>query len=160
MKVKDLMVTPASTCRPEDSLHHAARLMWDHDIGFLPVCASGDPGHLVGVITDRDICMSACLQRHAMLDLKVQDAMATQVRACRPTDSIEDVESIMCEARIRRLPVVDERRCLVGVISLADLAREAQREQNLQSRRITGSDVGMTLASICRQRDPQRSRIE
>jgi CBS domain-containing protein len=153
MKVQDLMVTSVTTCRPDDSLHHAAQLMWDNDVGCLPVCTGADAGHVAGMITDRDICMSACLQRRPLPDMKVQDAMATQVRVCRPTDSIEEAERIMSESMIRRLPVVDRHGGLVGIIALADLAREAQREQHLQSRRITGNDVGMTLASICRRPD-------
>jgi CBS domain-containing protein len=153
MKVQDLMVTPVTTCRPDDSLHHAAQLMWDNDLGSLPVCTGEGGGHVAGMITDRDICMSACLQRRPLLDMKVRDAMATQVRVCRSSDPIEEAERIMSEAMIRRLPVVDRHGSLVGIIALADLAREAAREQHLQSRRVTGNDVGMTLASICRRPD-------
>lgn len=156
MKVKDLMVTSVTTCRPDDSLHHAAQLMWDNDLGCLPVCTGEGAGHVAGMLTDRDICMSAFLQHRPLPNMQVRDAMATQVRTCRPSDSIEDAERIMCESMLRRLPVVDRHGSLVGIIALADLAREAEREQHLQSRRITGNDVGMTLASICRRPDSRK----
>jgi CBS domain-containing protein len=75
--------------------------------------------------------------------------MARNPRTCRPTDAIEDAEKIMREAQIRRLPVVDADGRLVGLISLADLAREAARERTTKSPEITETAIGDTLAAIC-----------
>jgi CBS-domain-containing membrane protein len=149
MQVEHLMSKQVVCCSPEDSLSRAAQLMWDHDCGCLPVCTGNGASRVSGVITDRDICMSALFQGRALAELKVADAMSRQVYTCRPTDSLADVERIMSEARIRRLPVVDAEGSLVGMITLADLAREAERESTYPRRAISGQEIGLTLASIC-----------
>jgi CBS domain-containing protein len=130
--------------------------MWDHDCGCLPVCGGDGVRRIVGVITDRDICMHALFQGKPLQELRVSDAMAKQVQVCRPGDSLADAEKTMREARIRRLPVVDEQDALVGMISLADLAQEAFRERAAASKEITETEVGDTLAAIC---EPQHRQL-
>jgi CBS domain-containing protein len=151
MRVQDLMTRQVQSCRPDDSLESAAQLMWDHDCGCIPVCTGGNNGasQTIGMITDRDICMHALFQGKALRDLHVRDAMAKDVRVCRPGDSFAQAEKTMQEARIRRLPVVDEKGSLVGMISLADLARHAARERTRPHKDITEKEVGDTLATIC-----------
>jgi len=150
MRVDKLMTSPVHWCRPEDSLEYAARLMWDHDCGCIPVCSStSDAMHATSVVTDRDICMCALFTGKALRDLSVADAMAKDLLACSPSDSVEAAERTMREAHIRRLPVVDDEQTLLGMISLADLAREAYREQGQSQREITARDICGTLAVIC-----------
>jgi CBS domain-containing protein len=149
MLVKKLMTTQVTSCRSDDSLSQAALLMWDHDCGCLPVSAGDGANRVAGVITDRDICMAALFQGAPLRDLRVADAMSKQTHVCHPTDSLGDAERIMRQAQVRRLPVVDSQGSLVGMISLADLAREAEREQTLGSTDISGDEIGVTLASIC-----------
>jgi len=148
MRVEQLMTRKVRSCSPDDSLAEAARIMWEGDFGCLPVRGNG-ADHVEGVITDRDICMAAMLQGRPLSDLRVADVMNSQVKSCRPTDSAEMAERVMAAARVRRLPVLDEEDILVGMITLADLAREAEREQNLQSPSIHGNEISVTLASIC-----------
>ncbi len=149
MRVKDLMTNQVQCCRPEESLQRAAQLMWDGDCGCLPVCSGDGANRLVGVITDRDVCMSALFQDKPLNDLQVSSAMARQVHTCRVSDSLAQAERIMREARVRRLPVLDAQDSLAGMISLADLAREAARERAQPHKEITEVEVGNTLASIC-----------
>lgn len=149
MRVEQLMTRPVQCCRPEDTLARAAQLMWDHDCGCLPVCDGNGNTRVVGVITDRDICMCALFQGKALQELRVSNAMTKQVQVSRPSDSLADAEKAMREARIRRLPVVDEQHALVGMISLADLAQEAARERTATSQEITETEIGDTLAAIC-----------
>ena len=150
MRVEQIMARPVQFCRPEDSLAHAAQLMWDHDCGCLPVLA-GDAGTgVAGMITDRDICMCALFEKRPLEDLRVSTAMAKQVQLCRPYDDLRKAEKIMRTALIRRLPVVDDDGVLVGMISLADLAQEALRERDTTKREISEKAVGHTLAAICR----------
>lgn len=151
MRVEQLMSKQVVSCSAEDSLARAAQLMWENDCGCLPVCAgAGDGANIVkGVITDRDICMSALFRGQPLSALQVADAMSRQAQVCEPSDSPAEVERMMREARIRRVPVVDAQGSLLGIITLADLAREAERESTLPSRAITGNEIGMTLASIC-----------
>lgn len=149
MRVEQIMTKQASSCGPDDTLAQAAQLMWDHDCGCLPVCSGNAGNRVTGVITDRDICMSALFKGRPLHELHVSDAMSRQLQACRPGDSIADAEKTMSQARIRRLPVVDEQGALVGMISLADLAREAARENTAPTREISETEVGDTLAAIC-----------
>jgi CBS-domain-containing membrane protein len=149
MRVDEIMTKQVSCCRPDSTLAEAAQLMWDNDCGCLPVCRGHDGNRVVGIITDRDICMSALFTGRPLYELRVFDAMSRQVQTCRPGDSLTDVERIMRTARVRRLPVVDEQGLLVGMISLADLAREAARLSHLEAPDLTETDVGETLAAIC-----------
>jgi len=149
MRVEQLMTKLVTTCKPEDTLDRAAQLMWDQDCGCLPVCAGDGVNRVTGVITDRDICMSALFQGKPLRDLRVSDAMSRQVHVCRAGDSLFDAEQTLRKAQIRRLPVVDEQGLLIGMITLADLAREAEREQTNPKPDITGNEIGVTLASIC-----------
>lgn len=150
MRVQDLMTRQAQSCRPEDTLERAAQLMWNHDCGCLPVC-SGENGtlHTIGVITDRDICMNALFQRKSLRELRVSDAMSRGVWSCYASDPLARAERTMQQARVRRLPVLDDSGSLVGMISLADLAREAARERRQVGKEITETEVGDTLAAIC-----------
>ena len=127
MHVRDVMTTRVRPCMPDDSLAHAAQLMWQNDCGCIPVCTSvGDSSeHLLGMITDRDICMCALFEGKPLGELQVNQAMTTRLKCCEPHDTLERAEKLMSEGRIRRLPVVNAGRQLVGVISLADLTREA-----------------------------------
>lgn len=149
MRVEQIMTKQVSSCGSDDTLAQAAQLMWDHDCGCLPVCSGNDANHVTGVITDRDICMSALFKGRPLHELHVSDAMSRQLQACRPGDSIADTEKTMSQARIRRLPVIDEQGSLVGMISLADLAREAARENTAPKHEISETEVGDTLAAIC-----------
>lgn len=152
MRIQDLMTRQVQSCQPEDTLEHAAQLMWNFDCGCIPVCTGDGTSRVAGMITDRDICMSALFQGKALRDLRVSDAMSKSVQTCRASDSLAQAEKILRNARIRRLPVLDERDAFVGMISLADLAREAAREQAQQRKEITESEVGDTLAAICQSR--------
>jgi len=121
MRIKDVMTHPAVTCPAEASMDQPARLMWEFDCGIVPLV--GADGRLAGVITDRDICMAALTQGRPLHDIAVASAMSTTLVTCGPGDSIEGVESVMRESRVRRVPVVDADGYLVGVVSLNDLAR-------------------------------------
>ncbi len=148
MRVEQVMTRPVQSCRPEDTLAHAAHLMWDRDCGCLPVIESNGAERVVGMITDRDICMCALFEASALGGLEVRQAMAKQVQACGPGDSLADAERVMRHARVRRLPVVGEHDVLVGMISLADIAQAAERASTLERPEITPLDVGMAFAEI------------
>ncbi len=155
MRVQDLMTKQVYCCRPEDSLEKAAQLMWDHDCGCIPVCAGGNgASNTIGVVTDRDICMNALFRGQPLRELRVGDAMAKEIRVCHPDDTLAAAERTMRDAQIRRLPVVDDTGALLGIISLADLAREAARERSNHHRKVTETEVGDTLAGICESPRP------
>jgi CBS domain-containing protein len=123
MKVEDLMTRTVRTCGAENTLEHAARLMWEGDLGCLPVV--DEEGRPIGMITDRDICMAAYTQGAPLRDLRVAGAMNRQPIVCSPRSSIADVEALMQRWQIRRVPVVD-LGALVGIVTLGDIARYSQ----------------------------------
>jgi CBS domain-containing protein len=149
MIVESLMTRSVSFCRPEDTLDAVAELMWHRDCGALPVCDSTEADRVIGMVTDRDICMHAHFQRRPLQELRVEGAMTRNPRTCRVTDSITTVEQIMRDAGVRRLPVVHEDGTLVGIVSLADIAREAARESHWERPKVTETEVGVVLAAIC-----------
>lgn len=147
MRIQDLMSRPAVTCAQDDSLDAAARLMWEHDCGTVPVL--GDDGKVVGILTDRDICMAAYTQGRPLSAIRAATAMARQVYSCHPDEAIEAAEELMADKHIRRLPVVDAEGHPVGVLSLNDLARSvASAGENDGAQRA----VVRTLAAICEPR--------
>jgi len=146
MHIEQIMSHPVFTCQPDDTASAAARLMWEHDCGVIPVV--NHEGAVVGMVTDRDLCMAAYTQGKPLGEIPVSTAMARDVFGCRPQDSIESVEHLMRDKHIRRVPVIDAEGRLVGLISLNDIVRDAAaRGRNSSDRQLT-----RTMAAICEPR--------
>jgi CBS domain-containing protein len=152
MKVENLMTKSVRTCRPDESLNDAARIMWECDCGAVPVVSSDGAGRLVGVITDRDIGMAAYTQGRTLREIPVREVMARELQCCRPSDTVAEAEQVMRRAQVRRLPVVDDSGHVIGLLSLADLAREAVRERRAKRPAVRETGVAETLAAICEPR--------
>lgn len=150
MVIADLMSRNVATCSADDRLDKPAGLMWDLDLGCVPVVDA--QRHVVGIVTDRDVCMASYTQGKAPHQIFVHEAMAHEVYSCLPDDNLAEVEEIMRKHRVRRVPVVDLDGRLVGLISLNDLARESVRQQTRVQKDLTPSDVSATLAAICQPR--------
>jgi CBS domain-containing protein len=156
MEIKQVMTAQVRACRIDETLNCAAQLMWENDCGCIPVIESDGTGAVVGMITDRDICIAAYTQGKPLFEIPVATAMARSVISCHPDDDVSRVEALMRANRVRRIPVVDERGRLKGIVSLNDLAREAEREQTMRTApQITLSEVAETLASLCERRGQQ-----
>lgn len=152
MKIEQLMTKEVVSCLPEDSLDHAARIMWEKDCGFVPITGSSEDRRVVGVVTDRDICMATYKRGKSLPEICVGDVMSTGIRVCKPSENLDTAESTLREAQIHRLPVVDDAEQLLGVISLADIACEAAREAGASQQMVTTAEVGATLAGISQPR--------
>jgi CBS-domain-containing membrane protein len=150
MNVGQLMNREVETCRVDDSLAVAARKMWDRDLGCLPVL--GRQGHLIGVVTDRDICMAGYTQGRSLNDIPVSVAVSRQLHTCREDDTVLEAEEIMRSRQVRRLPVLDEYGGLAGMISLSDLVRALERQSGRRRRQLTAEEVSATLAAVCEPR--------
>jgi CBS-domain-containing membrane protein len=148
MRVEKIMTHRVTTCAPQDSLEHAASLMWNGDCGCLPVVSANGSGRIEGVITDRDVCMAALFQGRPLRDIRVEEAMAKTVLTCRASDEVEVAQRTMQNEQIRRLPVLGNEGELLGIVSMADLARESARLQYSQKHEIPASEVTATLAKI------------
>jgi CBS domain-containing protein len=161
MRVEKIMSHQATACSPEDTLEQAASLMWSSDCGALPVTSGDGLRRVVGIITDRDICMAALFQGKALRELRVGDVMSKNVFTCRPGDDLEKVEQKMQNEQIRRLPVVDDDGAVLGMVSMADLACEAARSQYSQRHEVPASEVMNTLAKIsARPANQDGSRLQ
>jgi CBS domain-containing protein len=154
VEVEQLMTRKVTVCTDADTLNRAAQLMWESDCGCIPVISADGDGAVVGIITDRDIAMAAYTQGQPLAAIPVRTAMATKVIACHGEDSIIDAENLMRENGVRRLPVLDKSGHLVGILSLNDLAREAQSEAPMGKRAsVAAEGVLQTLASVCKPRN-------
>jgi CBS domain-containing protein len=153
MKVEQLMTRNVESCRPSDCLNRPAQVMWEHDCGIVPVVSDGDgSGRVVGMLTDRDICMAAYTQGRPLQEIPVASAMAQDICSCRPSDAIAVALKVMETNQIRRLPVVDQDDRLVGIISLADIAREAQHEHGVKRAEISDLAIAKALETISASR--------
>lgn len=119
MQVSELMTREVEMVSPQDTLARAAQKMASLDVGALPV-AEND--RLVGMVTDRDITVRA-VARQKGPDTLVRDVMTSEVRYAYEDDDISDVAENMGDLQVRRLPVVNREKRLVGIISLGDIAR-------------------------------------
>ena len=151
MKVSELMTTQVKCCENYNTLNTAAQMMWDNDIGCVPVVDRGR--HVIGMLTDRDICMAAYLQAAALSGSLATSAMSKQVFSCAPDDDVAMAEKTMREKQVRRLPVIDAQGHLAGIISLNDIARAAEREAELhRPRTINDAEIARVMASVCAPR--------
>jgi CBS domain-containing protein len=150
--VADLMTKNALSVAPDNKLADAARLMWQHDCGCLPVIEVAS-GRVIGMVTDRDICMACWSRGLAPSEVYVSDAMSQHLVHCHPSETVERAEVIMHANQIRRLPVVDADERLLGILSLADIARATESAPKHSSNGALSTDtLASTLAGICRTR--------
>lgn len=153
-RVRDLMSSDPVTCRPFENLSEAAQRMWEGDFGVLPVI--DEQGKPIGMLTDRDICMCALARGAALTELSVEDAMSRGAQSCRTTHTLRAAMDLMVTHQVRRLPVVEEGGALVGIVSLADVARLTQvPAASSQEARVW---VPSVLAGICESIATERGR--
>lgn len=151
MRVDEIMSAPARVCHAQDTLNVAAHQMWEADCGAILVV--NDEGVLVGIVTDRDICMAGLLQNLPLSDIPVHVAMSRQVFAIERQHTIEHAERVMAAHQVRRLPIVDRHGAPLGMLSINDLTRELARPQ-AQPCNLTR--LVQTLALISEPRDGSR----
>lgn len=150
MTVERLMTANVFCCRTDEPASAAARVMWDHDCGVVVVVARD--GRAAGMITDRDICMATWMQDRPPSLILAADVMSRELYACAPGDPIAVAKRLMRSRQVRRIPVLDGEGRPVGILSLADLVREAERPQR-RAHRVVPEEIATTLAEICQPRD-------
>jgi CBS domain-containing protein len=122
MYVRDVMSADVFVANPDQSLRDAARSMADLDTGVLPV---GEGDRLIGVVTDRDIVIRGVAEERDLNSTTLRDVMSPDPSYCYEDEDVEDVADQMAELQVRRLPVMDREKRLVGIVSLGDLAQQA-----------------------------------
>lgn len=143
MRVREIMTRDVVACQEHDTMDRAVEIMMGKDCGCVPVVDEQD--RVVGIITDRDICLIVHATNQKPSELFVRGGMAPRVECCKPEDSVDEVERKFRERQLRRLPVVDADGRLVGILAMADLVRAAAQRK----RPISAAEVFKTFASIC-----------
>ena len=119
MKIQDVMTQDVEIAGPDDTLTTVAKMMADLDVGVLPV---GENDRLVGMITDRDIAIRGVAKGDSVGGMKVRDVMTKDVKYCFDDEDTHTVAEKMAGWQVRRLPVLNTDKRLVGIVSLGDLA--------------------------------------
>jgi CBS domain-containing protein len=150
MKVQDIMTADVEACGPESDLAEAAAIMWRKDCGSVPVVDA--ERRIVGMITDRDICMAVSTRNKLATELKVGEVISGRVYACAPDDAIRDALETMQSSQLRRLPVVDADGSLRGILSINDVVLHARRGKG--KKHIPHHDAMETLKALSEHRPP------
>lgn len=153
MNVKEAMSSPVATCRPETTLAAAGLRMLRQDCGVLPVV--DDVNGLIGIITDRDICVAVSTRTQHAHALPVETAMATRLHTVGPDDTLLHALDVMRHGRVHRLPVLDADSNLVGLISINDIVLLTGAAEV----RTTGPGVEEVMAALREIRAHWRPRI-
>lgn len=147
MFVRDLMSTNVHYCTLDQTAADAARLMDEFDIGCVPVV--DERLSPIGMVTDRDIALATYRTKLSPHAIYIRSVMSNEIFSCAPGDTVQGAERTMRDWQVRRLPVVDEKGRLCGMLSLNDIVLASQRSLL----RLRG-DLDRTLAAVCRHRAP------
>ena len=151
MNAREIMAESPACCTPSDTVEHAAKLMIEHDCGCIPVVEDTKDNRLVGVVTDRDLACR-CLGQGKGADTRVGEVMSADPSCCTPDAEIQEVEQIMALRQVRRVPVIDDQGCCVGMIAQADLARE--------NRAVSNREVGRVVERVSEPTGEPRSPLD
>jgi CBS domain-containing protein len=154
MKVKDVMTPQAKTIWLTESLADAARMMWENDCGVLPIVKDQK---VIGMITDRDICMATAMRKSNASGISVEEVMTGQVYAVNPEDNIDQALQVMQEHQIRRLPVINPEGELKGILSMNDIVLHAKPPSDGAEGSLDYGDVVKTYQAICQHPVPAAS---
>ena len=144
MKIKEIMTSDVKCCSLDTNLAAAARIMWEVDCGAVPV--TDNQGKVVGVITDRDICIAGATRYRAEWDIPVGDVISKTLHACAPADDVHVALATMKRQKVRRLPVVGQDGRPGGIVSINDIVLHATGGKG---RDIPAENVLEAFRSIC-----------
>jgi CBS domain-containing protein len=147
MKVKEIMTVEPKACTRTTNLAEAASFMWDYDCGMLPVLA--EQGTVVGLITDRDICIGGATKNRNLSNIAVEEIMTGKVYSCAPEDDVRTALETMQERKVRRLPVVAPDGTLQGILSIRDITLNATETTGKKIPEISFGDLVETYKAIC-----------
>jgi len=125
MKIQEVMTANPIWCLPEDASIQAARIMRELNVDIVPVVKSATDHKLVGLVTDRDLCLGVVAMNQHPQAVPVQKCMTTIMIACQPDEDIQRAAVLMEENQMHRIPVVDQRGILHGIVSTADICRQS-----------------------------------
>ncbi len=122
MICKDVMTTDPVCCVPEETVNLAARLMKAEDVGSIPIVEDPESRKLIGIVTDRDLAVEVVAEGRDSKNTRIGEVMKRALFTCRDTDRVEEALDSMALHQVRRIPVVDQQGCIIGIIAQGDLA--------------------------------------
>ena len=146
MKVKEIMTQAAVCCGPETNVGKAVELLWERNVGMLPVVSND--GKLIGVVTDRDLCIAMGTRNRLPGDLTVGEVATRQVFVCKPDDDVHEALSIMSTKQIRRLPVVNNDGVPQGILSMDDLVVHSEVGKLRGACELSSEEVTQSLKKV------------
>ena len=126
-KCGDVMTKQPCCCLPKDTVDLAAQSMKRHNVGSLPVVDSEETKTLVGIVTDRDLTLKVVAEGLNPLQTRIEDVMSHNLVTCAPEDDLRRAMDVMSQSQIRRIPVLDGKGRLVGIIAQADIATRLEK---------------------------------
>jgi len=143
MKVTDVMAKPPAYCSPQTNLAAAVEILWRQNCGILPIVNSKEK--VVGVITDRDICVALGTRNRLASDMTVSEVASGKVIACKPEDDLRGALATMAQAKVRRLPVIDAGGKLQGILSIDDVVLRTETGTLKGDSELSFEDIANTL---------------
>jgi CBS domain-containing protein len=153
MKVKEVMMRTAASCNRETNLGAAVEILWNRNCGILPVVDAEQK--VIGVITDRDICIALGTQNRLPGEVTVGEVASGKLFACRPDDDIRLAMASMAETKVRRLPVVTTDGKLEGILSMDDIVTHSEARGGKPASELSHDDVVETLKAVYRPNLPE-----
>ena len=147
MQVQEIMTKDVCSCSPAMNAATAAELMWTRNFGSIPIVEDG--GHVVGIVTDRDLFLALGTGNRKPADLSVGEIMNKDLALCNPGNDVRNALRTMAQRQLRRLPVVDESGTLIGMLSLGDIAVRADDALSM--------DVLNAMRAVCDRRNRRRA---
>ncbi len=141
MNIREIMTSNPTCCLPEDTAQTVARIMCKANVGSIPVISDRQSKKLTGIVTDRDLCCSVLAEGLDPKTTSIRDHMHKNPVVCRADERVESAEHAMQKHQVRRVPVVDEKGSVVGIVSQADIALKHEPQQ-----------ISRTLTEISRAR--------
>jgi CBS domain-containing protein len=152
MKVKEVMTQSAVCCGPETNVGRAAELMWNRNVGMLPVV--DNDGKLIGVLTDRDICIAMGTRNRLPGELTVGEIAIREIFTCKPNEDIHEALYEMGNHQVRRLPVVNDQGVPQGVLSMDDLIAHSELGKLRGAGELSSEEVAAAMKKVYGLRQP------
>ena len=152
MKVHDVMTEHVQCCSPSTDLAAAAVMMFAGDCGALPVVLEHK---VMGILTDRDIAIALGTRGKRASEIPVGEVMSTTIYACAPDDDMHTALKTLRREKVHRLPVIDRRGELQGILSMNDVVLHAEHAHGKKAPDLTYDDVVSTLKAMCEHRHPR-----
>jgi CBS domain-containing protein len=153
MKVRDVMMRTPASCSTDTNLAAAVEILWNRNCGFLPVVNA--QGKVVGVVTDRDICIALGTRNRLAAEVQVGEVISGKLLACGPDDDVRTALATMAQEKVRRLPVIGNDGMLQGILSMDDAVLHAEAGRPGKAADLSDEDVAETLKKLYQPQVPE-----